>query len=260
MLGEFGLALEKEAINQKKNEIHTKAKQEQLRANLLRAISHDLRTPLTAISGNADILMTNNNLLNLDKRMQLYTDIYDDAMWLINLVENLLSVTRLDHASVDINMQPELLDDVIAEALKHVNRKRNQYHIQVTLSDDLLMAQMDARLIIQVIINMVDNAIKYTDPGTAIRINAYDLNPEEIMVEISDDGNGISDSDKIKIFDMFFTADHNTGDNRRGMGLGLPLCQSIINAHGGEISVRDNIPKGTVFAFTLKSQEAKIYE
>lgn len=259
MLGEFGLSLENESISEAKQEIHAQAQQEQLRANLLRAISHDLRTPLTSISGNADILMTNDHLLTPDKRVQLYNDIYDDAIWLINLVENLLSVTRIDQ-SPQIALQPELVEDVIAEALKHINRKRDQYTIHINVPDELLMAQMDARLIIQVLINIIDNAIKYTSPGTTINIHADRVNNDEVIIEISDNGQGLSDEAKSKIFDMFFTADNNIGDSRRGLGLGLALCQSIINAHHGMISVRDNTPTGTIFAFTLKAKEAFSYE
>ena len=122
------------------------------------------------------------------------------------------------------------------------------------------MANMDSKLIIQVIINIVDNAIKYTPPGTNIKISARPYTEDRLVIEISDNGNGISDTDKLKIFDMFFTSSNNTGDNRRGLGLGLSLCQSIINAHDGEIWVSDNKPKGTIFSFTLKSKEVKIYE
>lgn len=260
MLGEFGLSLEKETINEIKKEIHVQAKQEQLRSNLLRAISHDLRTPLTSILGNVGFLIGNEGMLNKDKINELYLDIYDDSKWLINLVENILSVTRLDNGSVSIKLEPELLDEVILEALKHINRRCSEYNITVDLSDDFLMANMDSKLIIQVIINIVDNAIKYTPPGTNIKISARPYTEDRLVIEISDTGNGISDTDKIKIFDMFFTSSNNTGDNRRGLGLGLSLCQSIINAHGGDIWVRDNNPKGTIFSFTLKSKEVKIYE
>lgn len=259
MLGEFGLVLEKDKINEVKNEIYVQAQREQLRANLLRAISHDLRTPLTSISGNAAILMGNSNLLNEDKKMLLYTDIYDDSMWLINLVENLLSVTRIEDDAININMQPELLDEVITEALQHINRKSVEYHITTNLSDDLLMAKMDSRLIVQVIINIVDNAIKYTDPGSNIDITTKKID-DKILVEISDNGTGISDEDKKKLFDMFFTANKNKGDSRRGLGLGLSLCKSIIHVHGGEISVKDNIPHGTVFSFTLQATEVNFHE
>lgn len=260
MLGEFGLSLEKETINEIKKEIHAQAKQEQLRSNLLRAISHDLRTPLTSILGNVGFLIGNGDMLDKDKINELYLDIYDDSKWLINLVENILSVTRLDNGSVSIKLEPELLDEVILEALKHINRRCSEYNITVDLSDDFLMANMDSKLIIQVIINIVDNAIKYTPPGTNIKISAHPYTEDRLVIEISDNGNGISDTDKVKIFDMFFTSSNNTGDNRRGLGLGLSLCQSIITAHGGEIWVSDNKPKGTIFSFTLKSKEVKIYE
>lgn len=260
MLGEFGLSLEKETINEIKKEIHVQAKQEQLRSNLLRAISHDLRTPLTSILGNVGFLIGNGDMLSKDKVNELYLDIYDDSKWLINLVENILSVTRLDNGSVSINLEPELLDEVILEALKHINRRCSEYNITVDLSDDFLMANMDSKLIIQVIINIVDNAIKYTPPGTNIKISAHPYTEDRLVIQISDNGNGISDNDKVKIFDMFFTSSNNTGDNRRGLGLGLSLCKSIINAHGGDIWVSDNKPKGTIFSFTLKSKEVKIYE
>lgn len=259
MLGEFGLVLEKEKIIETKNEIALKAQREQLRANILRAISHDLRTPLTSISGNASILMGNTNCIDESKKMQLYTDIYDDSMWLINLVENLLSVTRIENGSINITMQPELLEEVIAEALRHINRKSVEYQINVTLSDDLLMAKMNSRLIIQVIINIIDNAIKYTPAGSIIDITASKTD-NMILVEIKDNGEGISNQDKEKIFNMFFTIDKNNGDSHRGLGLGLSLCKSIINAHGGEISVKDNIPHGTIFSFTLQAEEVIIDE
>ena len=260
MLSEFGISLEKEYITQRKNEIHEKAKQEKLRANLLRAISHDLRTPLTSISGNASILIGNDSVLDATKKMQLFSDIYDDSMWLINLVENLLSLTRIDNAQMQLNMQAELIDEVIAEALKHINRRSCEYSIRTELPNELLMAKMDSRLIIQVIINIIDNAIKYTPPGTSIVIRASALTKDTILIEIMDNGNGISDEDKIRIFDMYFIATNNKGDSRRGLGLGLSLCKSVITAHGGEITVTDNVPKGTVFSFTLPSKETISYE
>ena len=259
VLGESAISLEKEEINISKNKIKMKADQEKLRANLLRAISHDLRTPLTSISGNAGILMKNSNILNDEKKQELYSDIYDDSMWLINLVENILSITRIENGSMNIKIEPELIDEVIQEALLHVNRKKSEYNIEVLVEDDLMMAKMDSRLIIQVIINIVNNAIKYTPKGSNIRISAA-RKEKMIVVEISDNGYGISDSVKDKLFDMFFTINDKHGDGRRGLGLGLSLCKSIINAHGGEIYVKDNIPKGSTFGFTLQEEEVKLDE
>lgn len=259
MLGECALALEKEEINETQKEISMQMQQEQLRANLLRAISHDLRTPLTSISGNAGILMGNSSVLSEAQKQSLYTDIYDDSMWLINLVENLLSITRIDNGTLNLNLQPELLEDVITEALLHINRNSTEHDIIAVLEDELLMAKMDSRLIIQVIINIVDNAIKYTQRGSHITISVK-KEAQFILVEISDDGSGISDDAKARLFDMFYTADNIRGDGRRGLGLGLSLCKSIIHAHGGTIYVKDNIPQGTVFGFTLQAEEVNVHE
>ena len=174
-------------------------------------------------------------MLDEEKRRYLYRSIYDDSMWLINLVENLLSLTRMGNGSVSLNIRPELLDEVFHEALSHLDRNAEQHHISVELEDDLLMADMDARLIVQVVINLVNNAIKYTPAGSHISLSAVRAGPF-VQVEVSDDGPGIADSAKQKIFDMFYTADNSRGDGRRGLGLGLSLCRSIITAHGGEIS------------------------
>lgn len=259
ILGECALTLEKEALNETQKQTSIQMQQEQLRANLLRAISHDLRTPLTSISGNAGILRGNSKVLNEDQKQSLYTNIYDDSMWLINLVENLLSITRIDNGTLNLNMQSELLEEVITEALLHINRNSVDYHIKTILSDNLLMAKMDSQLIIQVIINIVDNAIKYTQPDSHITISAK-KDGQSVRVEIADDGSGISDEAKAKLFDMFYTADNIRGDGRRGLGLGLFLCKSIIHAHGGTIYVKDNVPQGTVFGFTLQAEEMDINE
>jgi len=259
MLGECALALEKEHLNETQKQITIQIQQEQLRANLLRAISHDLRTPLTSISGNAGILMGNSAVINEAQKKGLYTDIYDDSMWLINLVENLLSITRIDNGTVNLNMQPELLEEVIAEALLHINRNSVEHKIETVLDDELLMAKMDSQLIIQIFINIVDNAIKYTPPGSHITISARH-EKQMVLVEISDDGLGISEEAKAKLFDMFYTADNIRGDGRRGLGLGLSLCKSIINAHGGTIYVKDNVSHGTVFCFTLQAEEVNYHE
>ncbi|NEU27525.1 sensor histidine kinase KdpD [Paenibacillus polymyxa] len=260
MLGECALALEKERLNEKQQEIPMQIQQEQLRASLLRSISHDLRTPLTSISGNAGILLGNSEVLNNEQKKDLYSDIYDDSMWLINLVENLLSMSRIENGNLNLNFQAELMEEIISEALLHVNRNSVKHVIQTSLDDELIMARMDSRLIIQVLINMVDNAIKYTQDGSHIMISAR-RERHRVVVEISDDGPGISSEEvKDKLFDMFYTADNIHGDGRRGLGLGLSLCKSIVNAHGGTIGVHNNVPKGAVFYFTLQAEEVNIHE
>lgn len=159
ILGECALSLENEKNATEKEEVAILAKNEQLLANLLRAISHDLRTPLTSISGNASNLISNGNSFDEATKNQIYTDIYDDSMWLINLVENLLSVTRIEDGRLNLHITEDLVDDVITEALHHVNRKSVEHHITVQYKEDYLLAKMDAKLMVQVIINIVGNAI-----------------------------------------------------------------------------------------------------
>ncbi len=254
ILDECGLVLENENNRLEKRRIEEKARAEELRANLLRAISHDLRTPLTNISGTAALLMDNE--LPENKRRQMYTSVYDDARWLINLVENLLSITRMEGGSRIENTQPELLDDVFREAISHADRRLGEHELSVQLGDELLMAYMDARLIVQVIINLLNNAVKYTPPGSHICLSA-EARADRVIISVSDDGNGIADDVKNKIFDMFYTSGKASSDARRGLGLGLALCKSIVEAHGGSISVLDNVPHGAVFTFALKRAEVQ---
>ncbi|WMI79789.1 sensor histidine kinase [Anaerotignum sp. MB30-C6] len=254
MLGECALALENQRANKERENAAVLAKNEQLRANLLRSISHDLRTPLTSISGNANVLIVSENVMAVERKQQIYLDIYDDSMWLINLVENLLSVTKIEDGSMKLGCTTELVEDVVVEALKHVNRKKNEHHIVFEKSDEVLLAKMDGRLIIQVLINIVDNAIKYTPKGSEIKITAKKANGF-VILEIADNGDGISDEEKSRIFDMFYTVNTKIVDSHRSMGLGLALCKSIIAAHGGEIKVMDNKPKGAVFHFTIPYEE-----
>ena len=247
ILGECALALENEKNAREKQEAAILAKNEQLRANLLRAISHDLRTPLTSISGNASNLLSNSDSFD------------DDSMWLINLVENLLAVTRIEEGRLNLRITEDLMDDVITEALHHINRKSEEHHISVESKEEFLLAKMDAKLIVQVIINIVDNAIKYTPKNSHIVIRT-EKRGKQAIVSISDDGNGIADEIKPRIFDMFYSGANQIADSRRSLGLGLSLCKSIINAHGGELTVSDNLPHGTVFTFTLPAGEVKVYE
>lgn len=158
-----------------------------------------------------------------------------------------------------LKMQSELLDEIVFEALNHINRKNNYHNIVVNQEDELVMAKIDGRLIIQVIINIVDNAIKYTPNNTDIIITIK-KDTTNAIIEIADNGNGISEIGKTKIFDMFYTENNEIADSKRSLGLGLSLCKSIILAHNGEISVLDNKPKGTIFKFTLPLEKVILNE
>ena len=262
ILGECALALENDKNVREKEEAAILAKNEQLRANLLRTISHDLRTPLTSISGNANNLLYNESCLDAQMRRLIYGDIYDDSMWLIDLVENLLSVTRIEEGRMQIRQSAELVDEVIREALKHTGQSRTGRTIKVEEEDELILAKMDARLIVQVLINLIGNAVKYTPQGTdiTVRVKKEKTENSQVIISVCDLGDGIPDDRKERVFDMFYTGSDQVADSRRSLGLGLGLCRSIINAHGGKIWISDNIPHGAVVTFTLPAEEVALNE
>lgn len=211
-----GKTLRKNA--REKEEAALIAQKEKLRANLLRSISHDLRTPLTSISGNASNLLSNEEEFDIETKKQLYEDIYVDSMWLINLVENLLSVTKIEEGRLNIRLQAELLDEVITEALLHINRKKDEHTITYKASEDFILVKVDARMIMQVVINIVDNAIKYTQKESEIVISTK-KHKDKVIVCIADNEPEIPDEIKPLVFDMFYSGAKNIADSRRSLGL-----------------------------------------
>ena len=258
VINECALAMEnaQNAMEKEKNAVI--AKNEQLRADLLRAISHDLRTPLCSISGNADMLLSNSGRLDEATRHQIYTDIYDDAEWLIGVVENLLSITRLNDGRLKFKFSDQLLDEVIAESLRHISRKHDDYKI-VSDCEELVLARMDVRLIIQVLVNLIDNAIKYTPPGSVICIQGTKTDGKA-QISVKDNGPGIPEEMKPHIFQMFYTGKTTVADSHRSLGLGLALCHSIIEAHDGTLILTDHAPHGCNFTFTLPLSEVTLNE
>ena len=258
VINECALAMEnaQNAMEKEKNAVL--AKNEQLRADLLRAISHDLRTPLCSISGNADMLLSNSDRLDEATRHQIYTDIYDDSEWLIGVVENLLSITRLNDGRLKFKFTDQLLDEVIAESLRHISRKHDDYKIMADC-EELVLVRMDVQLIIQVLVNLIDNAIKYTLPGSVICIRGIKTEGKA-QISVEDNGPGIPEEMKPHIFEMFYTGKTTVADSRRSLGLGLALCHSIIEAHNGTLTLTDHAPHGCNFIFTLPLSEVTLNE
>ena len=258
VINECALAMENAQNAVEKEKIAVLAKNEQLRADLLRAISHDLRTPLCSISGNADMLLSNSDRLDEATKHQIYTDIYDDSEWLIGVVENLLSITRLNDGRLKFKFTDQLLDEVIAEALRHISRKHDDYKI-VTDCEELVLARMDVRLIMQVLINLVDNAIKYTPPGSVIFIRGRKTD-RRAQISVEDNGPGIPEEMKPHVFEMFYTGKKAIADSHRSLGLGLALCHSIVEAHDGTLMLTEHEPHGCNFTFTLPLSEVTLHE
>ncbi len=259
ILGETALALENDRNIREKEAAAVLAESEQLRANLLRTISHDLRTPLTTISGHADNLLSNADCFDRETKQQIYADIYNDSIWLTDLVENLLYATRIEDGYMMLQTSTELLSEMIEEAMQHIGRKAAARPIRVVQEDEILLVKADPKLIVQVITNIVDNALKYTPADTAITLTAKKTD-DMAEIRIADTGRGLSDEEKRKVFDKFYCGKNKIADNRRSLGLGLYLCKAIVEAHGGTIRVEDNQPQGAVFSFTLPLEEVVYHE
>lgn len=250
LAGECALALEKERLTRANASIVVRAQQEKLRADVLRSISHDLRTPLTGICGNAAILASPHGAGSPERNAALAATIEEESRYLVGMVENLLALTRLEQQNFTLRLEPELLEDIIGEAVQIMERRAARHDLHAEIPETLLMARMDARLMVQVLVNLLDNAVKYTPEGTSIWVRALADGPW-VRLEVADSGPGICAQEQAGIFDMFHAAAIKKGDGRRGMGLGLALCRSIVQAHGGQIEVHANMPQGAVFSLTL---------
>lgn len=255
VLGECALALENEKNAREKEAAAILAEKERLRADLLRSISHDLRTPLMSISGNAGALMTDEKRYSDETRHRLYSDIYADSLWLTELVENLLASTRLEADSSNLKLDTELVEDIFAEAVAHVHPDSEHAVVMEPISK-LLMVRADSGLIVQVLVNLIGNALKYTPPGSTVRLSARE-DGKNTVITVSDDGRGIPNEEKEKIFDMFYVGNNPETAGRKSLGLGLALCRSIVSAHGGTIWVEECLPHGAAFSFILPSVEVE---
>lgn len=259
ILGECALALQSSDSARQMENAKRQMENEKLRSDLLRSISHDLRTPLTSISGNAGMLLNSAECLDDAIRRRMYRNIHDDAVWLTGLVENLLAITRMEQGQPELKKQPHLVEELVSEAMGHINRRENTHVIQVKHEDELLLLHCDARLLVQVIVNLMDNAMKYTPAGSSIHITTC-RQGDMGVIRVADNGTGIPDGEKEKVFDMFYTGKTTVADSRRSLGLGLHLCRSIAVAHGGSITLADGAEGGAVFSVMIPAEEVIIHE
>lgn len=231
------------------------AEKEKMRANLLRSVSHDLRTPLTGIIGNSSTYIDNQYTLSEKEKLDIVCHINDDSNWLLNMVENLLSVTRIDEHSMGIATSLEAAEEVAAEAILRLQKRLPHAEIHVQVPDNYLLIPMDAMLIEQVIINLLENAIVHSQTTLPIELTVTE-NPDCVTFEVKDYGIGIAPERLSTIFDgPPYTPASNT-DGYKGMGIGLSICKTIITAHGGKIYA-NNHAHGCTFTFTLPKEEKK---
>ena len=236
---------------QEKDRMLMEAEKEAMKANLMRALSHDLRTPLTTIIGSSSTYLEQEAAMSPEEKRDLMQNIEEDAQWLLNMVENYLAAGRiLDERGVaTVAKREEPLEEVISEAVMRFHKRFPKVNVNVSTPEAFIMVPMDASLIEQVINNLLENAFFHSESNDPIDLKA-ETQGREILITIKDYGKGISPELMDKLFDGGGISTNQTGDGHKGMGIGLTLCKSIINAHGGTIHA-SNHDRGAMFTFTL---------
>lgn len=245
--------------NKLSEEARIEAEREKTRSNLLRAVSHDLRTPLTSISGICSVMIENDEHISNDERKRMLSEINDDARWLIRMVENLLSITRIDSGSAKIIKKHEAVEEVVADSITKFRKQFPQCNITVVIPDELLLVPMDVMLIEQVLINLLENAVTHSKTATEIRLEVL-CDGSSVKFSVSDNGVGIPSSILPHIFDGYFSRGYEqNSDKKRNMGIGLSVCSTIITAHGGHMNAENLKKGGAKFSFTLPVSEENEY-
>ena len=229
---------------------------EKMRANLLRAISHDLRTPLTSITGSLNAVIENDALLPAQERVELLSDARKDAEWLINMVENLLSITRMEGGAPELHKELQAVEEVMGEAASRFRKQYPDLKVELVVPDEILFVPMDAMLIEQVIINLLINVAIHGKTAAKAVLSAR-KDGKFVAIEVEDDGVGIAPAVMKRLFDGF--GREQTGqlrsDSVRTMGIGLSVCKTIVAAHGGTLAARNRPEGGASFTFTLPTEE-----
>ncbi|MEN2667568.1 ATP-binding protein [Listeria aquatica] len=251
MIGsQIALALLKQKLSDEQNEILVVAEKEKMRGNLLRAVSHDLRTPLTGILGASSVLLESEVKLDHDTKTKLVRDIKEDSEWLIRMIENLLSVTRISDKEFALKPENEAIEEIIGEAVQRVRARFPGREIAVQVPNEVVFAPMDGTLIEQVLINLMENALRHGGANARVWVTAK-LAQNEVQFTVKDDGTGIPREKMRHLFDGISALETSRVDQSRGLGIGLSLCMSIIKAHGGKMEALENPGGGTIFRFTL---------
>ena len=232
--------------------VKAEGEKERMRANLLRAVSHDLRTPLTTIYGSSTTLLENEEVLSPEQRKKITIGIKEDAQWLIRMVENLLSITRIDSGNVKIVKTPAVLEEFVDSVILKFKKRYPMQKVDIELPEDMILIPMDAILMEQVLINILENAVQHAKGMTNLALRAFSLGSQAIF-EVRDNGCGI---DSRKLQSLFTGNDTDYGDGHtKNAGIGLSVCATIIKAHGGSIKAENGKTGGAVFRFALDTEE-----
>ena len=246
----IALAIERDKLALESQQVMVQAESERLRSSLLSAVSHDLRTPLAAIAGASSSLLELSHGGDETTRRELLQTVVDESQRLARLVDNLLEMTRIESGAVQIHKQWNVLEEVVGSALRHAKPALGDRPILVKLPHDLPLIPLDGVLIEQVLVNILENAAKYSPTGTPVEIKARH-GEKQIVLEVLDHGHGLSAGDERRVFEKFYRGENAVADGRRGVGLGLAICQAIVEAHGGSIHAANRPDGGARFWFTL---------
>ena len=231
--------------------IRREAEMEKMRGNLLRAVSHDLRTPLTSIIGSSSAILDGPAALPPQAQRRMIEDIREDAEGLLRMVENLLSITRINGEAARIKAQPEAVEEVVAESVRKFKKRFPALPVSIRLPDEMLMARMDPILIEQVIVNLLENVVMHAQGASRAELTV-ERRGDECVLSVLDDGCGIPQSAMPHLFDGYLTrAEHPLSDATRSMGIGLSVCMSIVRAHGGTLRAENRPSGGAALRFTL---------
>ena len=239
-------------------EQHYRAELEEMRANLLRAVSHDLRTPLTSIYGACSTVIENYDSLDKEKTIKLLGEACSDAQWLTRMVENLLSITRISGEQTAISKEYEAAEEILAASVhKFEKRFKSNIRIAVEVPQEVVLVPMDATLIQQVLLNLMENAVLHGESTTELRLSVEHIG-DEACFTVSDNGLGIPRERLATLFDGSLSGEKGGGfDMKKNMGIGLSVCQTIVKAHGGRITAENRPEGGAQFRFYLPLKEEK---
>ena len=242
----------------KQERMRTEAERETMRANLLRAMSHDIRTPLTSIVGNTSAILENEDTLSREQQRELLRDVNEDAQWLIRMVENLLSITRISGVQASISKDYEAAEEIIAAAVRKFKKRfKSDVRISVSVPDEVVLVPMDATLIQQVLLNLMENAVLHGETTTELHLSVEN-DEEHACFAVSDNGVGIPKDKFTTLFDGSLPGEKSGGfDMKKNMGIGLSVCQTIVKAHGGVITAENRAEGGACFRFYLPMKEEK---
>lgn len=244
------IACDRELTAMDKEKAQSQMEKEKFKSSLLRSISHDIKTPLTSISAGSSMLLDASENFSEEERKKILQDIYDESQYMADFVSNLLNMTKIDANRLEVQKHREVVDEILSEVMIHIGRRMGTHQLVIEKKPEVLFVDTDHQLLVQVLVNLIDNAIKHTHADTIIHLDYY-VKDNSMFFEVSDNGDGLDESKMDHLFEDFVSVKAGKEDHSRGTGLGLFICNSIVKAHGGKLTALNNESGGATFRFFL---------